>query len=197
MLQRVGKIAFKTLIYGNSFARSNLIQYLGGDAFNYGLIIGHEDHRSSSDGQSKIAVTFLEKGMQDFLGAFYFTCMLDTGKSLEELLGPSLKNPVLTTNPLFLHFCLWLLKRSELHFPLRHHEYVYQRLQSFIGDRFKKDEQVRDVESLCHALNFPRDAVLRDQLTETFFEEIITQWIKLSETDVKDAEGLKGGTSGM
>ena len=130
MLQRMGRIAFKTLIYGSTLERSNLIEELGGDAFNYGIIVGHENVELTVDG--KISVTFLEKGMQDYLGALCFINMLDNGKSLEELLGHNQENPVITSNPLFLQFCLWLLKKSEGYFSFRDADYVGQQLQNFL-----------------------------------------------------------------
>ena len=87
VLHKVGKIALETLKFGPLMRRGDIIDELGTDAFNYGLIVGNDNpflHRY--DETSNIFISFLERGMQDFLGAFYFTRMLDTGESLEELL---------------------------------------------------------------------------------------------------------------
>ena len=105
VIQKIGKVAFETLISGNSdLQRSNIIRKIGGDAFNYGLIIGHEKHTSSEGRAGDIHVTFLEKGIQYFLGAFYFMQMLSSGENLQGVSGHG--NITLTTNTIFLHFCL-------------------------------------------------------------------------------------------
>ena len=151
-LQKVGKIAFQTWISGHSIERSSLIRDLGGDAFNYGLIIGHE--YSLPDERGSIYLRFLERGIQDFLGAYYFIHKLNSGASVETLLGPHGKNPILITNPLFLHFCLWLLKKSERYFSFRKSEQVYQSLQRFTKNKLKSSkDQIRDPSSLYEALN--------------------------------------------
>ena len=204
MLQTVGKIALKTLKLGNLMTRRETIRELGGDAFNYGLIIGHEKVGISGDESGDISITFLEKGMQAFLGAFYFTRMLDNGKSFEWLLGHDQEHPVITSIPLFLQFCLWLLKNSEHYFFFENTEHVGQRLQDFITEQLVKHKKVRDLPSLCFVLEFPYDALEQDQLTKTFFEDIIYLLNKLGETDERattqlstEDEGQKGETSGM
>ena len=204
MLQTVGKIALKTLEFGNLMTRSEIIRELGGDAFNYGLLIGRESVELIGADTCDISITFLEKGMQAFLGAFYFTCMLDNGESFEWLLGHSQENSVITSNPLFLQFCLWLLKKSERCFSFRNSDHVGQRLQDFITERLVKHEKVLDLQSLCSALNFPYDAVEQDDLTKIFFEDTIYLLHKVVKTDEqetttlsKEDEGQKGEASGM
>ena len=204
ILQLLGKIAFKTLTSGSTPERIDLIEELGGDAFNYGIIVGHEDTELTVDG--KISITFLEKGMQDFLGAFYFINMLDSGESLEELLEHNQENPVITSNPLFLQFCLWLLKKSEGYFSFRDADYVGQQLQNFFTEQLMKQEKVWDLPLLCHVLNFSYDAVSQNELTWTFFEGIITLLHKTFKSHEQAAtdfsaetmhEEQKAGTSGM
>ena len=73
MLLKIGKLAFETLISGNyDLDRREIIREVGGDAFNYGLIIGHEIDRVAPAGTGDIHVTFLDDGIQYFLGAFQF-----------------------------------------------------------------------------------------------------------------------------
>ena len=203
-LQRMGKIAFKTLTSGSTPERRDLIEELGGDVFDYGIVVGHEDTELTVDG--KISITFLEKGMKDFLGAFYFINMLDNGESLEELLGHNQENPVITSNPLFLQFCLWLLKKSEGYFSFRDADYVGQQLQNFFTEQLMKQEKVWDLPSLCHVLNFSYDVVSQNELTWTFFEGIITLLHKTFKSHEQAAtdfsaetmhEEQKAGTSGM
>ena len=207
VLHKVGKIALKTLKTGPLVKRSDIIEELGGNAFNYGLIVGDDNpflllHDETSD----IFISFLEKGMQDFFGAFYFINMLDNGESLEELLGHNQENPVITSNPLFLQFCLWLLKKSEGYFSFRDADYVGQQLQNFFTEQLMKQEKVWDLPSLCHVLNFSYDAVSQNELTWTFFEGIITLLHKTFKSHEQAAtdfssetmhEEQKAGTSGM
>ena len=198
MLQKVGKIAFETLISGHSIERSNLIQDLGGDAFNYGLIIGHE--YSLPDERGRIYLRFLERGMQDFLASYYFIHELNSGENVDTLLGPHCENPIFTSNPLFLHFCLWLLKKSERHFSFRKSEQVYQSVQRFTRNKLMSSEQkITDLASLCGALNIPCDETTGEELITTFFGEIID--LLKNEMVIKDEETTerqgKGEVSGM
>ena len=55
----VGKLALKTLLSGNPLLqRSVVIKEVGPDAFDYGLLIGHEDFRLIRDETANIFVTF-------------------------------------------------------------------------------------------------------------------------------------------
>ena len=196
MLQKVGKIAFQTWISGHSIERSSLIRDLGGDAFNYGLIIGHE--YSLPDERNSIYLRFLERGMQDFVRAYYFIHKLNSGISVDTLLGPHGKNPILTMNPLFLHFCLWLLKKSERHFSFRNNVQVYQSLQRFIKNKLIGSwDQITDPSSLCEALNIRCDETTQEELITDFFVEIIGR-VEIATKDQERSE-QQGATeaSGM
>ena len=57
------------------------------DAFDYGLLIGHEDFRLIRDETADIYVTFPHRSIQEFLGAFYFICELHRGYRIETILG--------------------------------------------------------------------------------------------------------------
>ena len=110
MILKVGKLALATLLSGNSFMRrSRMIKDVGPDAFDCGLLIGHEDFRLIRDATADIYVTFPHRTIQEFLGAFCFIMMLSEGESIESLLSSDSKEPIFLTNPLFLHFCLWFL----------------------------------------------------------------------------------------
>ena len=97
--------------------RSDVIKELGDDAFDYGLLIGHEDaHRLIRDETADIFVTFPHRSIQEFLGAFYFVWSLNQGDLLESLLDAD-KKPIFMTNPLFLQFCLWFCgEQNYFHF---------------------------------------------------------------------------------
>ena len=53
--------------------RSDVIKEVGDDAFDYGMLIGHEDaHRLLRDETADLFVTFTHRSIQEFLGAFFF-----------------------------------------------------------------------------------------------------------------------------
>ena len=95
----IGKLAFQTLMSRKSLLRrSEVIEQVGEDAFDYGLLIGQEDFRLIRDETADILVMFPHRTLQEFLGAFYFVSMLNNGATIESLLGevvpPFLTNPV-------------------------------------------------------------------------------------------------------
>ena len=67
--------------------RSEVIEQVGEDAFDYGLLIGQEDFRLIRDETADILVMFPHRTLQEFLGAFYFVSMLNNGATIESLLG--------------------------------------------------------------------------------------------------------------
>ena len=82
--------------------------------FDYGLLIGHEDaHRLIRDETADIFVTFAHRSIQEFLGAFFFVLSLNEGQSMESLLGADCTYPIFMINPLFFHFCTWLIFSSK------------------------------------------------------------------------------------
>ena len=113
-LKLIGKIAFETLLSENPFyQRSDISGLVGDDAFDYGLLIGHEDFRLIGDETADIMVTFPHRSLQEFLGAFYFVLLLNEGVSIDTLLGIHCKKPIFMTNPLFLQFAIWIADNPE------------------------------------------------------------------------------------
>ena len=73
VLTKIGKLAWETLKSGNPFLlRSQVISELGEDAFQYGLLIGHEDFRLIGEETADILVTFAHRTIQQFFAAFFF-----------------------------------------------------------------------------------------------------------------------------
>ena len=126
----IGKLALKTFLSGNPLLkRADVIQEVGPDAFDYGLLIGHEvAYMLIQDVTADILVTFAGHGIQEFLGAYYFILSLAEGKSVESLLGSFSKKPIFLMNPLFLHFCLWLLQSGESYLEISNTRQVYEHL---------------------------------------------------------------------
>ena len=118
VLKSLGKLALETLLSNKPLMkREKVKREVGEDAFDYGLLIGHEDaHKLIRDETADIFVTFPHMTIQEFLGSFWFVCRLCSGENLEAILGSDCKTPVFLTNPLFLQFCLWFLQSSDEYF---------------------------------------------------------------------------------
>ena len=133
VLTAVGKIAYQTLLTGKALLRrSEVLREVGLDAFDYGLLIGHEDaHKLIRDETADIFVTFPHRSLQEFLGAFYFVQALDKGESLDSLQGDNAE-PLFMTNPLFFFFCMWFVQHSASYFVFKNIENVRQKVQNYI-----------------------------------------------------------------
>ena len=72
VLKLVGELALHTLLSQNPLLkRSQVIQIVGIDAFDYGLLIGHEDlHRLLQDVTADVWVTFPHRSNQEFFVFF-------------------------------------------------------------------------------------------------------------------------------
>ena len=125
VMTALGKLALRTLVSGDSLLeRRRVIAEVGKEAFDYGLLIGHEDaNRLLRNEAADIFVTFPHRSLVEFLGAFFFVQMLNKGENIESLLAVhtvrscSIK-PIFLRNPLFLRFCLWFLMTPDEAFSL-------------------------------------------------------------------------------
>ena len=95
-------------------SKEKVIEEVGNEVFEWGLLIGDEDADRLTDETKHILVTFAHQSIQEFFGAFYFILSLSEGEEIVSLLGGDCKNPVFLMNPLFLEFCLWLMHATEL-----------------------------------------------------------------------------------
>ena len=129
----MGKLAFETLLSGNPLLeKSEVLQEVGDDAFDYGLLIGHENaHTSTRNEVAGTLVTFADRSIQEFLAAFYFIWMLNQKHTINSLLGDDADNIILMKEPLFLKFCLWFLRRKQKHITLRNGSIIYGHLKDF------------------------------------------------------------------
>ncbi len=111
MLRNVGKLAWETLHTDSPLMRRKEVWVVAGeDAFDLGLLIGHEDFRVGTDVTVDIFVTWPHRTIQEFLGSFHLACRLCEGCAIESLPEiESVEKAIFLINPLFLHFCLWFL----------------------------------------------------------------------------------------
>ena len=117
-MRKIGKLALETLLSGKPLLkRSDVMNEVGMEAFEYGLLIGHEDFRLIADETADISVTFPHRSIQEFLGALYFILCLIEGVSVQSLLGDDPEKSLFFTNPLFFYFANWVACGSKDYFP--------------------------------------------------------------------------------
>ena len=174
-LRKLGQLAFETLLSGNPLLQKHEVsKSIGDDAFKYGLLIGHEDgFLLLQNATADILVTFPHRSIQEFLGAFYFTTMLNEGKSIKSLLGFNYKQPIFMTNPLFLHFCLWLV-RSCPHFPIANGRIIYEAMRSYILKRIDLAQlNLAEASVFYPALDFPHAPKMKDLVIQSFLKDVL------------------------
>ena len=99
-LSRIGTLAYDILLNQKPwYKRGEVIRIIGDDAFEFGILIGHEDFRLMTDPTSDIFIMFPHRTIQEFLGSFHMT------KSLNLSEGP---DPLFLIDLSLLHFCCWL-----------------------------------------------------------------------------------------
>ena len=175
ILTKLGKLAFETLLSGNPLLqRREISENIGEDAFKYGLLIGYEDgFLLLNDVTADILITFPHRSIQEFLGAFYFIAMLNKGKGIDSLLGIHCKKPIFMMNPLFLHFCLWLVRPSS-YFQVRNSRTVYEAIRGYILKRIDFVQlRLHNISVLYPALNFPEAPEMKDKITVAFLEDLL------------------------
>ena len=140
-LESLGKLALETLLSGNPLLkRSQIIRQVGIYAFDYGLLIGHEDFRLIRDETADIFVTFPHRSVLEFLVTFYFILSLGKGQTINDV------NKVVQEflkNSLFAEFCLWFLDEANRFFPFPERSLAFEMLSSYVA------EQIDDVNVNC------------------------------------------------
>ena len=196
-MAEIGKLAFETLLSENPLLqRSYVINQAGEDAFDYGLLIGHEDaYRLIKDETADIFVTFPHRSLQEFLGAFYFVWMLDQGELLESLLGADRK-PIFMTNPLFLQFCLWFCTDQD-YFQFGKKDDVYRCLKVRCLESMRRSVlDTRQIAGEYPALDI-KTAYNRDKLWLEFLGDILVNCDSSSILAVRNDDPLQWILSSM
>ena len=113
ILNSLGKLALETLISGNQLLkRSQIIEQVGKEVFEYGLLIGEDGFSLTRDMTVDVFVTFPHRSLQEFLGAFF---LVISPEEVQKLYGGKIYHNVLTDS-VFLQFCFWFLEKSDKHF---------------------------------------------------------------------------------
>ena len=159
VLKSLGKLALETLFKSPFFQRSQVIEAVGEEAFDYGLLIGHEDFRLIKEETADILVTFPHRSLQEFFGAFYFVFALNTETNMQNFNNAANE---FMTNPLFHQFCLWLLDCRQLSeiCPSWNRQHVYELLANHAAVQINRVQI-----DLNHTMNRFRafEVALKDQ----------------------------------
>ena len=175
-MKSVGKLALKTLVADYPFMqRSQVIEEIGEEAFDYGLLIGQEDFRLIRNDATDIIITFSHRSLQEFLGALFFILGLGEGESVEGLLGFSQKS-IFFTNPFFLHFCLWFLYSDQKHLVLSDKNTIREKLRNYVLKRFKSELILSDIAAFYPVLDAREVWKNKDKGLLSFLEDILSHY---------------------
>ena len=181
-MTRIGKLALKTLISGNPLMkRSDVIEEVGPCAFDYGLLIGHEDFRLIRDETADISVTFPHRSVQEFLGAFYLVWMLDKGEKIDSLFVSEDRYSLFLTNPLFFQFCLWFLRCSKKYLNFEDSSRIHDILTSACLQYINTTElDTLDIAEKYPALDIESALQTNDELRLKFLQDILVNCDKIN-----------------
>ena len=154
--------------------RREVVKKVGNGAFDYGLLIGHEDcFLLVKDVTADIFVTFPHRSIQEFLGAFFFVLMLSKAESIESLLGVHCSKPIFMANPLFLHFCLWLAS-SFPNLQATGSPTVSEKLRAYLLNRIDFEQlNLANVSALYPALDFQQVLEMKDKIVVAFLKDLL------------------------
>ena len=177
VLKSVGSLALDTLLSGNPLMkRSEVLKKVGSEAFDYGLLIGHEDFRLIRDETADIFVAFPHRSLQEFAGSFYFVLMLSEGATLDSLLGEASESPIFMMNPLFLQFSVWFLYKSHNYFNISDRLVVCNVLQNESLRHLRSFQLLLpDIVKQFPAINVELACKNNDVLLLQYFSKILSQ----------------------
>ena len=171
-LKRLGKIAFRTLLSGNPLMkRSEIVQEVDEEIFDYGLLIGHEDpFRLIRDETADIFITFPHRSLQEFLGTLYVVLMLSSDTKIDTLFGTNKSTPIFMTDPLFFDFCIWFLSEKNIYIPIDGKDAILTILAEFCAKTFVSScVHVENITKLCPTLGLRRVERKNDELMFAFY----------------------------
>ena len=137
MMKGLGKLAWEIEKSGSPFVqRSEVIKEVGEEAFEYGILSGHEDVSLITKEEADMSVNFVHRTLQQFLGSYYFVLMLSKGEPIGKLIDlADHKSERLITEPLFFHFCLWFVFSGQKNITFPNKEFALQSLMDFCHGR--------------------------------------------------------------
>ena len=173
--------------------KSKVISVVGPDAFDYGLLIGHEDaHRLIRDETADIFITFPHRSLQEFLGSFFFVpSLLNHCRENEDILqGTVLEKPIFMENPLFLKCSLWFVNNDK-HQNLEKSSKVCKRLQNYCTNIiYDIHLNTKHIAEKFPALDIASALRTKDKLRVRFLRGIISNCTVISRVTVESSSVL-------
>ena len=175
VLMSLGKLALETVLSGNPLLeRSQIIEQVGEDVFEYGLLIGKDGFSLTRKMTVDIIVTFPHRSLQEFLGTFYFVLSLGKNQPVNDVDNAFQKY---LKNTLFLEFCLWLSDESVGFFPFPERAVARQKLNNYVTKQIDAVEvDFQKIESKYPVLSL----ALGDKQNETAFKILEGALVKCS-----------------
>ena len=184
ILMLIGELAFDTLLSGHPmFQRKKVTSKVGMYAFDYGLLIGHEDaHKLFRDETADIYITFPHQSLQEFLGAFYFVGMMhqNAGTFVTDE-----RKKILLANPLLFRFCLWFLRSDKKYRIFKNNVQTYDCLKNYGLDIL--NDSLLDTKKNYPSLDIESVFLSKDELHLEFLREIFSRCDIISSISLKSS----------
>ena len=176
IMNGLGKLAWEIEKSGSPFMqRSEVIKEVGEEAFQYGLLSGHEDFNLITKEDADISVNFVHRTLQQFLGSYYFVLMLSEGEPIGNLIDlAEHRSERLITEPLFFHFCLWFVFSDQNSITFPNKDCALQSLRDFFRTKLNVAQlDLQSVATYFPAFSFFSPETGHDQLIVRFLGEVI------------------------
>ena len=119
------------------------------------------------------SVTFVHSSLQFFLGALYFLLKIDDGNNIDMMLGQNCT--ILMMNPLFLYFCLSLLKNQTDHILLNR-EKVDRALRSFMARKMNSVQvDLTGIAEIYPSVKYAYTSKTKDELVLEFLNDSLSE----------------------
>ena len=164
-LRSFGRIIFDTLQCGSLESYTSLESYPENNALLQTVFV-----RSTCGSE-----TFAHETLQLFLGALFFVLKIDEGNSIDMIPGQDCTNPILMMNPLFLYFCLSLLK-SQINLVVSDKERVYQELKDFVANKMNYVQfDLKDIAEIYPIVKYAYMSKAKDRLVIEFLNDALSE----------------------
>ena len=157
VLKRVGKVAWKMWKSGKGWAKkSEILNDVGEDAFEIGLLIGNKDFRLSRNETADIFITFPHQTILEFLASFGFVHMLNEGHAIDSLFENDQERYKIMQSHPFLQFCLWFLEDSRGRENFKFRENIFESIATHCAKEINIEQlDMLDIGKLLPVLQVP------------------------------------------
>ena len=138
-------------------------------------MVGYEDDQLQHNETADIVITFLHRTIEEFLVSFHCIDNLGKGQRLGDLLGNHSKLPIVTTNPLFLKFCLWFSYSGHKDLNVENRDIAQATLTSFVSEIIDVPQlSFFETADVHFALNLAESFKTGDKCAEQFWRQVLS-----------------------